>query len=123
VSHWFIFQLPHGHLTAPTPSSNFEDESPYPEVRSAVANTDDVSLPCSTLRVWLIGLPLAIFFSGINQILFFRYPAPWLNSIVAQLISFPLGRAAAAWLPHKRLFGHSLNNGPFTIKVRSPLPP
>jgi OPT oligopeptide transporter protein len=97
--------------------SNLEEESPYPEVRSAVANTDDVFLPCSTLRVWIIGLNLAILLSGINQILFFRYPAPWLDSIVAQLVSFPLGHAAAAWLPNVRIFGWSLNNGPFTIKV------
>jgi len=32
--------------------SGYEDEdSPYPEVRSAVANTDDPSMPCSTLCV------------------------------------------------------------------------
>jgi hypothetical protein len=28
----------------------FEDDSPYPEVRSAVANTDDFHMPVSTLR-------------------------------------------------------------------------
>jgi len=27
-----------------------EDESPYPEVRSAVANTDDPKMPSSTFR-------------------------------------------------------------------------
>ena len=27
-----------------------EDDSPYPEVRSAVANTDDILIPISTLR-------------------------------------------------------------------------
>lgn len=27
-----------------------EDDSPYPEVRSAVANTDDPEMPCSTFR-------------------------------------------------------------------------
>jgi len=32
-----------------------EDDSPYPEVRSAVANTDDISIPASTLRSWVIG--------------------------------------------------------------------
>lgn len=37
-------------LTYPT-----EDDSPYPEVRSAVANTDDPSMPSSTIRSWTIG--------------------------------------------------------------------
>ncbi|CCO31525.1 oligopeptide transporter [Rhizoctonia solani AG-1 IB] len=27
-----------------------EEDSPYPEVRSAVANTDDPDMPCNTLR-------------------------------------------------------------------------
>lgn len=32
-----------------------DDDSPYPEVRSAVANTDDPSIPVSTLRSWVLG--------------------------------------------------------------------
>ena len=32
-----------------------EDDSPYPEVRSAVANTDDPTVPVNTLRTWVIG--------------------------------------------------------------------
>ena len=32
-----------------------EDDSPYPEVRSAVANTDDPEMPVSTIRTWIIG--------------------------------------------------------------------
>lgn len=32
-----------------------EDDSPYPEVRSAVANTDDPSIPVGTLRAWIMG--------------------------------------------------------------------
>ncbi|KAH9979468.1 hypothetical protein BGW80DRAFT_1455174 [Lactifluus volemus] len=34
----------------------FQDESPYFEVRAAVANTDDPRMPSSTLRAWTIGL-------------------------------------------------------------------
>lgn len=33
-----------------------EDDSPYPEVRSAVANTDDTSIPCGTFRAWAMGM-------------------------------------------------------------------
>src|SRR6266704_2946438 len=48
-----------------------EDESPYPEVRSAVANTDDPTIPASTFRAWLIGLFWAIVVPGANQFFFF----------------------------------------------------
>ena len=52
-----------------------EDDSPYPEVRSAVANTDDPDMPCGTFRAWLIGLVWAILIPGLNQFFFFRYPS------------------------------------------------
>ena len=51
-----------------------EDDSPYPEVRSAVANTDDPTMPVSTIRSWVIGLVFAIIMSGLNQFFFFRFP-------------------------------------------------
>jgi hypothetical protein len=37
-----------------------EDDSPYPEVRSAVANTDDETIPVGTLRSWVLGIVWAI---------------------------------------------------------------
>ena len=52
-----------------------EEDSPYPEVRSAVANTDDPSIPAMTLRVWVIGVIWAIIIPGMNQFFFFRFPA------------------------------------------------
>ncbi|KAG9032036.1 hypothetical protein FRB95_001988 [Tulasnella sp. JGI-2019a] len=45
----------------------FEDDSPYPEVRSAVANTDDINMPVGTLRAWIIGLMWAILIPGLNH--------------------------------------------------------
>lgn len=36
--------------------ANLDEESPYPEVRSAVANTDDPDMPVSTIRTWVIGI-------------------------------------------------------------------
>jgi hypothetical protein len=51
------------------------NESPYPEVRCAVANTDDPTMPVSTFRAWVLGLFLAIVVPGANQFFFFRYPA------------------------------------------------
>ena len=39
-----------------------------------------------------------------------------ITGLVAQLLSFPIGRLWAAYVPRKRVFGVSLNPGPFTIK-------
>jgi hypothetical protein len=100
----------------PSHIPEFDDESPYPEVRSAVANTDDQSIPTTTLRTWVLGLAWAIVMPGVNQFFFFRYPSVPITGIVAQLLSFPIGRLWAAYVPRKRIFGISLNPGPFTIK-------
>ncbi|XP_006455006.1 oligopeptide transporter protein OPT variant 1 [Agaricus bisporus var. bisporus H97] len=94
----------------------FDDESPYPEVRSAVSNTDDPTMPVSTVRSWVIGIIWAILIPGLNQFFFFRYPSVTITGIVAQLLSFPIGRAAAAWVPNWSVFGFQLNPGPFTVK-------
>jgi hypothetical protein len=52
----------------------FSEESPYPEVRAAVANTDDPEMESSTLRAWILGLIFAILIPGVNHLLHFRYP-------------------------------------------------
>lgn len=93
-----------------------EDDSPYPEVRAAVANTDDPELPVSTIRSWVLGLIWAIVIAGLNQFFFFRYPSVTITGIVAQLLIFPCGRLWAAVLPNVSIFGVQLNPGPFTIK-------
>ncbi|EIN07938.1 small oligopeptide transporter [Punctularia strigosozonata HHB-11173 SS5] len=93
-----------------------EDDSPYPEVRSAVANTDDPDMPVSTLRAWVIGLIWAIIIPGLNQFFFFRYPSVTISGLVAQLLSFPVGRAWAKFLPNVKIFGVAINPGPFTVK-------
>ena len=73
-------------------------------------------MPVTTLRTWVIGLAWAILIPGLNQFFFFRYPSVTINAIVAQLLSFPVGRAAAAWLPDWKILGVSINPGPFTVK-------
>jgi len=85
-------------------------------VRAAVANTDDPSIPVMTLRTWVLGLAWSVFIPGINQFLFFRYPSVPVVGIVAQLISYPLGTLWASYMPRWRIFGISLNPGPFSIK-------
>ncbi|KAF7301839.1 OPT oligopeptide transporter [Mycena indigotica] len=93
-----------------------EDDSPYPEVRSAVANTDDPTIPVSTLRAWVIGLIWAILIPGLNQFFFFRYPSITVTGIIAQLLSLPVGRLWARIVPNVTVFGVALNPGPFNIK-------
>lgn len=78
-----------------------------------MANTDDPSIPASSLRVWVIGmrsapienthinvldkgLIMAILLAGLNQFFFFRYPSVGITGFVAVLISLPMGRAWAA---------------------------
>ncbi|KAG9310425.1 OPT oligopeptide transporter protein-domain-containing protein [Chiua virens] len=100
----------------PTRTADFDDDSPYPEVRSAVANTDDPTIPVLTLRTWVLGVALSVLISGVNQFLFFRYPSVPIVSVAAQLISYPLGMLWALYMPRKQLFGVSLNPGPFSIK-------
>ena len=80
------------NLSAPPVDLTTRAESPYPEVRSAVANFDDPEMPgepvelhspcqryssndeVNTLRAWVIGLLWAILLPGVNQFFFFRYP-------------------------------------------------
>ncbi len=56
-----------------------EEDSPYPEVRSAVANTDDPDMPCSTIRVWFLGMIMAIIIPGLNQFLYAHLFLPLLS--------------------------------------------
>jgi OPT family small oligopeptide transporter len=97
-------------------NSVFEDDSPYPEVRSAVANFDDPEMPVSTIRAWVIGLVWSILLPGMNQFFYFRYPSVVIGGLVAQLLVFPVGRAWVRVCPNWSICGYPLNPGPFTIK-------
>ena len=60
---------------------NVEDDSPYPEVRAAVANTDDTTMPVNTFRAWFIGIIWAILIPGLNQFFFFRFPSVTVGAV------------------------------------------
>ncbi|RDW59914.1 putative isp4 protein-2 [Coleophoma cylindrospora] len=83
------------------------DNSPYPEVRANVSNVDDTELPVNTFRMWFLGIVFTMLGSGINQFFSMRYPSVTITSLVAQLLSFPLGCFLAHALPVKtfRVFG------------------
>ncbi|KAJ7243035.1 small oligopeptide transporter, partial [Mycena rebaudengoi] len=93
-----------------------EEDSPYPEVRSAVANFDDPEMPASTIRSWTLGLIFSALIPGMNQFFHFRFPSINIGPVVAQLIAFPIGSAWARCMPHVSLFGLPLNPGPLSIK-------
>ncbi|KAF8632564.1 hypothetical protein AX15_001774 [Amanita polypyramis BW_CC] len=101
-------------------SIDFDDESPYPEVRAAVAGTDDPTILVNTFRMWLLGIIFTIVTAGFNQVFILRYPSVLITGIVTQLVSLPVGKALEKILPTKKFntFGYewSFNPGPFTIK-------
>ncbi|VDB85097.1 unnamed protein product [Peniophora sp. CBMAI 1063] len=94
----------------------FENDSPYPEVRSAVSNTDDPDMPVNTLRAWVVGLIWSILIPGVNQFFFFRYPSVTIGPLVPLLLTFPVMRLWHRIMPNVKLFGVSVNPGPFTVK-------
>jgi hypothetical protein len=115
--------------------SMIQDESPYAEVRSAVANTDDPTMPASTLRAWVVGLIWAIIIPGVNHFFSFRYPSAHIPVVclpqylsrsclfrfcarktVAILLTLPICKAWARFMPNISIFGLPLNPGPFYIK-------
>ncbi|KAK0547259.1 hypothetical protein OC846_003270 [Tilletia horrida] len=97
-----------------------QDDSIYPEVRAAVSNVDDHTMPVNTFRTWFIGLVFTTLLSGLNQFFFYRYPSVFISSLVAQLVAFPFGVFLAKVLPKKvfstPLGSFTLNPGPFNIK-------
>jgi len=96
------------------------ENSPYAEVRAVVDNTDDPETPSLTLRVWFLGTLFVIGGAFINQLFSIRQPAISVGANVAQLLSFPCGKAMEKILPDVgfRLFGKrwSLNPGHFSKK-------
>ena len=103
-------------------SDGGEEDSPYPEVRAAVHNYDQ-DLPCNTIRAWTIGLTLVVVGASMNTLFSLRSPSISLGTLVAQVISWPMGHGWAMVMPTKkfRTFGisWSLNPGPFNVKEHS----
>ncbi|KAF5384585.1 hypothetical protein D9757_007479 [Collybiopsis confluens] len=58
-----------------------EEDSPYAEVRSAVANFDDPDMPVNTIRAWTLGVIWTIVLAGINQLIVYRFPSIFISSV------------------------------------------
>lgn len=98
------------------------DDSPYQEVAANVSNQDDPTLPCLTFRSCILGLLFTCILAFVNQFFTYRTIPIFLNMMIAQLLSYPMGKAMASILPHQTLvlpggrWRFSLNPGPFSIK-------
>lgn len=70
--------------------------------------------------MWTIALLFTTIGSGINMLLSLRRPSIVITSIVAQLLSFPVGRAWGRYMPDWKFkfLGRviEINPGPFNIK-------
>lgn len=82
---------------------------------------NDPSLPCLTLRMWVIGIAFCIVGSGVNTLYTFRFPSVTLSQSAIQFLAYPVGKAWEFVVPDwgVTVFGtrHSLNPGRFNQKV------
>ncbi|KAH7161464.1 OPT oligopeptide transporter protein-domain-containing protein [Dactylonectria macrodidyma] len=96
------------------------NNSPYAEVRAVVDNHDDPTMPCSTIRAWVIGIFFSAAIAFVNGFFDIRQPSIYVTSNVPQLLAYPVGKLWERFLPDVgfTLFGvrHSLNPGPFNKK-------
>ena len=97
------------------------NNSPYAEVRSVVDNHDDPNQPAGTIRAWTIGIFFSVFLAAINQLFSIRQPSINIDSNVAQLLAYPIGKAWEKCLPDVSftlpwIGTCRLNPGPFNKK-------
>lgn len=98
----------------PTYMSN----SPYPEVRAAVPVDFDPNVRLNHWRLWFLTTLFVIVFAGVNQFFSLRYPTITIGYVVAQILSFPIGKTLAR-LPDKKckfLLFFDLNPGPYSVQ-------
>lgn len=96
----------------------FMNNSPYPQVRAAVPVELDPNVRLNHWRSWFLITIFVIVFAGVNQFFSLRYPSITIGYVVAQIISFPIGRGLAM-LPdikvkHAPFF--DLNPGPYSMQ-------
>lgn len=93
-----------------------EDDSPYPEVRSAVPSSDDPTVLQNTLRMWVLGFILTTIGCGMNLLFSFHSPAFAITTYVTSILAWPMGTAWARVVPDVKILGLRLNPGPFSLK-------
>ncbi|KIO27768.1 hypothetical protein M407DRAFT_7102 [Tulasnella calospora MUT 4182] len=104
-----------------------QEDSPYPEVRASVANTDDPDMPTLTFRMWFIGITLCVLRGCLNLFFSLRWPSPAITETLVAILAYPFGKALDRLLPIRYWtiplsiplvggHGFSLNPSPFNIK-------
>lgn len=96
--------------------SILQEDSPYLEVRSSVKPTDDPTAYVDTIRAWTIGALLCTIVGSVNVLLYEHYFQVSITSSVVQLLAYPIGTGWAKLMPDVKIFGASLNPGPFNKK-------
>ncbi|CAF1556776.1 unnamed protein product, partial [Adineta steineri] len=90
------------------------------EVAANVSNIDDPNMLVLTFRSWFLGLLFTCLLSFVNQFFWYRTSPLFVGTLVAQLLTYPLGKGMAKMLPKRKFkifrWSFSLNPGPFTIK-------
>lgn len=84
-------------------ASVFKYHSPYAEVRAVVSPTDDVDMPCETLRAYLVGIIWVGGGSFINEMYHQRQPSITLTATVFQILIYPSGKFLGRILPDKSI--------------------
>lgn len=72
---------------------SYMDNSPYAEVRAAVSTEFDPEVHLNHWRSWVLTTLFVVVFAGVNQFFSLRYPSITIGFVVAQVVSFPIGKA------------------------------
>jgi len=62
------------------------DNSPYPEVRASVPNTDNTTLSINTPRMWFLSMFFAVAGSATNLFFSLRYPSVAITPVIALVL-------------------------------------
>lgn len=93
-----------------------EDDSPYPEVRASVPNSDDPTIPHNTVRMWTIGMLMTTLGCSLNVLFSLHSPVFQISTFVSAIVAWPLGVLWDKVVPNRRVLGLELNPCPFNIK-------
>ncbi|KAL2313560.1 Oligopeptide transporter [Schizosaccharomyces pombe] len=91
------------------------------DIDAIVPVTDDVDIPASTFRMWILAFGLATVIAGVDAFFLMRYPSVSIAAIVALLVAYPLGQLWYYIIPQweiklPRGIRVSLNPGRFNRK-------
>ncbi|CAN8230410.1 unnamed protein product [Cochlearia groenlandica] len=99
-----------------------ENDNPIEEVRLTVPITDEPTKPVLTFRTLSLGLVSCVALAFVNNFFGYRSNPLKVSSVVAQIVTLPLGKLMATTLPVKKFrlpgtnWSGSLNPGPFNMK-------